>query len=259
MIRACCLLVSAMLTASTLAQSPVAASAAAKKLTTQQILRTRLPAIDLRDAPLEDACGLIGQLAGVQVYVRWDRLASVGVAQDAPVTIQAKDVSLEQVLWMMLNLPQVSEARLAYRAEGAWIVVSTAEDFEGEMIVRVYDITDLLVERLRRPEVAFGRTRQVPISNTVATAGGAVAVQPVIDEVESGVFYQGEDAGGGDVDRARLIRELIHIITTTIEPDSWAGAGGRGTIAAFQNKLVVRNSPLVHQRIAGPIEQSTAP
>lgn len=220
---------------------------------TYEALRTRLPEITFRDAPLDEVFKLIARLSGLELLVRWERLEAAGVTRDAPVTLAARNLRLDQVLWLVLNQPALQEARLAYRAQDRLILISTEEEFGQQMVVKVYDITDLLVERIRRPGIQSARTRQVPIGNTIATAGGAVAAQPIIGEVESGVVYEGEDTGGGDVDRERLIRQLIAAITATIEPSSWAVNGGPGTIVAFRDKLVIRNSPLVHQQIGGPL------
>mgnify|MGYP000985196071 CR=1 FL=1 len=48
-------------------------------------------------------------------------------------------------------------------------------------------------------------------------------------------------------------------IITTIEPGTCAVNGGRGTIVPFNGLLIVRNSPLVHQQIAGPIREPAGP
>ncbi|MCP4247416.1 MAG: hypothetical protein GY778_10250 [bacterium] len=46
--------------------------------------------------------------------------------------------------------------------------------------------------------------------------------------------------------------DLIALIESTVEPDTWLINGGRGTIAPFQKLLVIRNSIEVHEKIGGP-------
>ena len=53
--------------------------------------------------------------------------------------------------------------------------------------------------------------------------------------------------------------ELIEAITGTIEPESWDVNGGPGTIRAFEGRLIVKNSPLVHQKLAGPMWETNGP
>lgn len=259
LLGSCCLLAQgqAAIPRSTGAGAPTATRG--RQIDTRAVLRTRLPALRFERMPLSDAFELLEQLSGATIAVRWERLASAGVARDEPVSIDAQRPRLDQTLWLIMNQPALADARLAYRAEGAVILVSTAEDFSQLMVTKVYDITDLLATRLRYPRIEVGRTHEVVTGNTVATAAGAVAVQPRTERFDSGVFYEGEDSGGGEVDRDVLIRQLVDTIVATVEPESWALNGGSGTIMAFQNKLVIRNSPFVHQKLGGPMYERDAP
>lgn len=222
---------------------------------TATVLAMRIPELELVDAPLSDVFEFLAQLSGTSIYVRWDRLEDLGIERNEPVRLSARNLRLEQVLWLLLNQRGLREARLAYRVEGAQIVVSTEEEFGKQLVLRVYDVTDLLLERIRRPRIDVGRTREVPTGNTVAVAAGAVAVQPVIERLDSGVFFESEDIQGGEVDPDVLVRQLIELIVATIEPDTWAANGGKGTIMAFQNRLVVRNSVFVHQQLGGALTE----
>jgi hypothetical protein len=58
---------------------------------------------------------------------------------------------------------------------------------------------------------------------------------------------------GGTAAELAGARSLIDLITRTIEPDSWAENGGRGTISYFApvHALVVRNTLHVHEQIGG--------
>jgi hypothetical protein len=58
---------------------------------------------------------------------------------------------------------------------------------------------------------------------------------------------------GGTAAELAGAQALIDLITRTIEPDSWAENGGRGTISYFApvHALVVRNTLHVHEQIGG--------
>jgi hypothetical protein len=58
---------------------------------------------------------------------------------------------------------------------------------------------------------------------------------------------------GGTAAELSNAQALIDLITRTIEPDSWAENGGRGTITYFApvHALVVRNTLHVHEQIGG--------
>ncbi|MEP0846494.1 MAG: hypothetical protein HRF50_06680 [Phycisphaerae bacterium] len=259
LLGSCCLLALGQATVPRPGAAAAPVAAGQREIDTRAVLCTRLPALKFERMPLSDAFELIEQLSGATIAVRWERLVSAGVARDEPVSLDGQRLRLDQALWLIMNQPALADARLAYRAEGTVIIVSTADDFAQLMITKVYDVTDLLATRLRYPHIAVGRTHEVVTGNTVATAAGAVAVQPRTERFDSGVYYEGEDSGGGEVDRDVLIRQLVDTIVATVEPESWALNGGPGTIIAFQNKLVVRNSPLVHQKLGGPTYERDAP
>jgi len=58
--------------------------------------------------------------------------------------------------------------------------------------------------------------------------------------------------GGGAID-ARGAEELIELITTTIDPETWEVHGGKGSIFYFSNfrVLVVRQTQDVHAKLGG--------
>jgi hypothetical protein len=65
-----------------------------------------------------------------------------------------------------------------------------------------------------------------------------------------------ERAGGGAL--AANARELIDLIQSTIAPESWDVAGGRGTIRYYSRNpaLVIRQTAEVHEQIGGALRQA---
>lgn len=63
------------------------------------------------------------------------------------------------------------------------------------------------------------------------------------------------NTGGSPV--AARAQELIDLIQSTVEPDSWAVNGGRGTIFFYSplNVLVVRQTGEVHSQLGGALNQ----
>ena len=82
-------------------------------------------------------------------------------------------------------------------------------------------------------------------------------VRPIIGRFEGGIYQRVLGSRWNEEpepnEQERKLRELMNLITTTLEPESWAVNGGSGTIIPFRDRLVVRNSPLVHQQLGGPI------
>lgn len=242
------------------------APAVALTISAADVLRTRIPDIQFEEAPLADVLTYLGQAAGVNIVARWRHLEDLGVERDRPVMLSAKNLRLRQVLWLLMNDVGGPDVKLAYRAEGSLILFSTAEDLNQTMVVKAYDVQDLIAARLKNAAFTQTRGRDVPITVVPTVAAGAVAVQPVTRRYGSGVHIGGtepdadyESQNEMDGTPEEHMRQLIDVITNTIEPDSWAVNGGTGTIAPFRGMLIVRNTPLVHQKLNGPIAAQTTP
>lgn len=241
------------------ARPPVRRIAASAKLV------WRFREIRFDDMAIEEVFANIARTFDVNIIIRWNKLAEAGIERDSPVSLNAKNLRLSQVIWLLFNQFDATSAKLAYRADRDMILISTADDLGGAMIVRVYDIEDLVANRIARPTFSAERFHQVVTGVQPQVAAGAVAVAPITQNYGSGTYLNSDDAGSdspiddetggedGDAAKQARIQQLINVITTTVEPDSWAVNGGRGTVLNFRGVLVVRNTPFVHQQLGGPI------
>jgi len=231
-------------------------------------LYVRVPEARYDETPLVDVLSQLSKQLSVNIVVRWQRLEELGVLKDTPISFKVRNLRLSQVLWMIMNQGPLEGVKLAYRADRDMILISTADDLDSYMVVKVYPVEDLIAAEPVAPVMSFGRDAGYVTSVRPTVAAGAVAVQPVIERFRSGVTLSGDNnpfddedqnADDDEDDRERRIRELINVITTTLEPDSWQVNGGRGTIAPFRGMLVVRASPRVHQLLGGSLSSNDAP
>ncbi len=216
---------------------------------TLRLLNDRIPEVSFQEVPFDQVMDWVTDYTGANVVVRWQSLELLGIERDKPITIRVRNLRLSQVLWMIMNEAGGTDVKLAYRASGNLLVLSTAEDLGQEMLVRVYDVGDLLV---RVPRFRNGPR----IDLTQQSGGGAGGGGQNVFGGSQGGGQDDDDEQGqqqdGQVDPQML--ELLELITQTIEPDSWADNGGLGTIQAFGRQLVVRNNILVHQMLGGPVQ-----
>ena len=112
-------------------------------------LKKKISQVSFEEASLDQVMDYIGGLSPMQVVVRWQVLEDAGIERDKPVTMNVQDLRLSQVLWMVLKEAGGTDLPLAYRASGRILTISTAEDLGKEMVVRVYDVSDLLVRAQR--------------------------------------------------------------------------------------------------------------
>lgn len=208
--------------------------------TAAPLLSQRVPEISFVDVPLESVVAWVAESEGVNVVVRWQTLEDVGVERDTPITLRLRNVRLSQALLMVLAEAGGVDTRLAYRAEDGVLTISTADDINREQVVVVYDVRDLLVT-LRN----FAGPRIELEQSGGAQAGGGVLTGDSREEAPPTGPASGMAQGE--------LQNLVRVIRATIEPDTWDGNGGTGTIETFGGQLIVRNTVLVHQKLGGPV------
>jgi len=249
------------MTAVTLAQpaGPAPSTPRTQNTSTVSILNQRVPEITFEDLSLEQVMTWLADFTHMNVNVRWQILADAGVDRDKPISIHARNLRLSQVLWLIMSEAAGTELKLAYRASGNLLVLSTAEDLDKEMVTKIYDVADLLINLPKATrQGAFNVTQGLGQSGQGGTGGGGGG------GAGGGMFGQGQGqqqqqqgrdamgAGGAE----QQLQQLVELIRQTVEPDTWRENGGSGTITAFQKSIIVRNTLLVHQRLGGYVTES---
>lgn len=196
---------------------PPNAALRAMKLQTEQA--------EFKDMPLVDFFEWLQRETKVNVVVRWKVLAKAGIPQEQPLTLRVEGVTIRKLLELVFA--QVAggdeKKQLSALAEDNTLIVSTRADINAQLVVRTYDVQDLLFTVPNFP----GRS-----------PGGAA--RPT-----ERATVRGEAAAESDE-----ARRLIEMITKNIEPASWKVNGGAGTIILFRGQLVIRNCAEVHQILA---------
>jgi len=223
-----------------------------------RLLMTPIAEVSFDEAPLEQALDWIGQVAGTNVVVRWSALEALGVERDQPITVRARRLTLARLLWLTLAEAGGTDVKLGYRADPDMILVSTAEELRQRMIVKAYDVRDLLMT------IPIGANFESVRNHTYVASNGR---QGATTEVISGgtrFFEEGQNGQQRFDDEqeqgvAEIMQRLLEVITTTVEPESWDVAGGPGSVRPWRGRIVVRNSAFVHQKLAGRLTTGDAP
>lgn len=221
---------------------------------TLRILNQRIPDVRFQDTPFEQVMEWLSDLTQLNISVRWQTLKDAGVERDTPISIQARNLRLTQVLWLIMNDAGGSEVKLGYRASGNLLVLSTAADLDKEMITKIYDVSDLLIKLPQASrQAAFDVTQGM--GQTGGTGGGGGGGGGMFGG-QGGGMNQNQDYGQNNTTGATELQTLVDLIQQTVEPDSWRVNGGPGTIVPFQNMLIVRATILVHQRLGGYVSEN---
>lgn len=207
--------------------------------------------ISFTEAPLEQVIGVIRDFSKMNVVVRWTQLEANAITKEKLITLDIKNLRLSQILHEVINQAGGADVKLAYRASGNLLVVSTAEDLGKELITRVYDVTDLLLRLPRNTDAPH-----IDLRNQ--QSGGSGGSQNIFQGGSGSGSTTDDDNQSNNTNNGMIDPEtqrLIDLITSTVEPDSWQINSGKGTINAFKKQLVVRNNILVHQALGGPIRE----
>lgn len=191
-------------------------------------LRIKLPSIDVHDLPFDEFTAWLARQGSINVVPRWRQLEKAGIKRDTPVTVELKDATLGDALRKVLQSLADRESPLAFRTEENIITISSKADLDRQLMVKVYDVQDLLI--------------QTPNFR---------GLLPELDD--SGMQLRESSAGDQLKGADEATRELADILTTHVYPDSWKVHGGLGTISYLRGRLVVRNTPEVHEALSGQL------
>ena len=220
----------------------------AQSVNTVDFLNQRIPEVSFDGAPFEQVVSFIENYTQTNVVVRWQTLEDMGIDRDKPISISVKNLRVSQVLWMMMIEAGGSDVKLAYRASGNLLVLSTAEDLGQEMLLRVYDVSDLLVRVPR-----FTNSPRIDLTQISQTAGGGGGQSIFGGSSGSGGQDDDDNQSSNNQENDEEAQRLVDLITSTVEPNSWEVNGGLGSIRAFGRQLVVRNNILVQQQLGGAV------
>jgi hypothetical protein len=93
------------------------------------------------DTPLTDVVAFIADSFSIPVYLDGKALEDAGVTPDTPITFQAREIKLESALNLMLG-----QLEIGFTIENEMLLISTAEELNSTMEIRVYPVGDLLAK-----------------------------------------------------------------------------------------------------------------
>jgi len=192
---------------------------AAREEYSQEVIANQLLApvsLDFQDTPLRHILEALEEMSGVTI-VPDDSMEEGGVNLDRPVTIKVENVSLKSALALLLH-----STHLSYVIKDEILQITTQEYARGKLRTVTYPVADLVV----------------PIGS------GSGSLLPAFCRQDAEVAANHKP--GTTCEEA-----LIKLIMQTIEPQSWADQGGKGTIQYFPLglALVVNQTPDIQEQI----------
>lgn len=211
-----------------------AAEAATPDLRINQRLASPI-SYQVSETPVRDALERWSAAAEVPLAIDWGALELQGVDADRPVVVELESVPAELVLLVLMD-SMSEELDFIAEAHDWGVHLRSRPDANKDVMTRVYDVRDLLVEV---PD--FTDAPRLSLTDALSNNGGG----------GQGVFDVEEHS---DEDRPLTRRErgelLIQLVRDTIEPDLWIDNGGEYSKIRYRDgKMIVRAPLYVHMQI----------
>lgn len=204
-------------------------------------LRTIIKDATFKDMTFEEFTEWLSRQTEANIVVKWKVIEEAEIDVNKLINLKLREVTIRKIIELVFEqvTGELKNVELAAKADDNTLIISTKRDLYKELVTRTYDIQDLLIV------VPNFKSRGADFPGGGARPGG-IATGGSSGELKSGTPEE-------------VAQNLINIITSQIEPESWAVNGGKGTIAYFRGKLVVRNNLIVHEMIGGPEKKKPAP
>lgn len=206
--------------------------------------------VDFRNKPLVEVVDELRTLSQTNMLIEAFALEYAGIDPKMPISVTLNNVPLKTVLNAVL-----SNAQLTYYVKDGVINITTREARSSHKVRRSYAVHDIIVPRDDMANLPnLNQPQAVPVSTSgsndfnpfTGQGGNRDGYNPPVQNV-NGAQWQTRRTG------QTLEKQLIHLITSTIEPESWKGSasGGTGTIEYYPMgmTLVVSQSSDIQEQI----------
>ena len=243
---------------------------------TKQIQRSLSTPVNIsfENTPLSQALSELRDLHGINIVPDTQALQEEAINLDSPISIKLENVSLKSALNLMLR-----SVRLTWVIKDEVLLVTTETHARDRLVTTSYLVADLVIPvenfgDMRNPMAATQLGNQAPSTPVQAGAltptpavgiNGMINGQPVGTPTGSMLNNPNGSSGSMAINGTGSSRhnptntteeQLIKLVTSTIEPRSWAEMGGPGTIEYYPLtlSLVVNQTPDIQEQIQELLE-----
>ena len=222
-----------------------------------QLDRT-LPELKFDAVGFSDVIDFLRDVSGSNIFVNWKSLEAAGIDRNTPVTASLHNVKFAKALNVILDSVGGGQTKLGYTIDEGVITISTADDLAKNVVVRVYDIRDLIINV---PD--FNNAPQFSLEaaqNSGGSQGGGGGQQGVTQGGATNQLFSG-GAGGTQQQNAgptreELVESITKLVEDTVATDTWKDNGGSvGALRELQGQLIVTQTPENHRQLVNLLEQ----
>ena len=224
----------------------------------QAQLDRQLPELAFDAVGFNDVVDFLRDVSGSNVFVNWKSLEAAGIDRNTPVTARLHNIKFSKALNIILDSVGGGQTKLGYTVDEGVITISTAEDLSKNVVVRVYDIRDLIIDVpdfLDAPQFSLEAAQNGGQQSSSGAGGGGQQGQV------SNMLFAGGGQGVGlnaqkGPTREELVESITKLIEDTVTTDSWKDNGGSvGALRELQGQLIVTQTPENHRQLVNLLEQ----
>src|SRR6185503_19075525 len=112
----------------------------------QAMLDRGVPELNFDAVAFADVVDFLRDVSGANIFVNWKALEAAGVDRTAPVTARLRNIKFSKALTIILDSVSGGTVPLGYTIDDGVITISTGEDLDRNVITRVYDTRDLIID-----------------------------------------------------------------------------------------------------------------
>lgn len=202
---------------------------------TDRMKNTRISAIDLSDAPIEDLVKTAREYLNCNFVVS-PKVREKHAEEELRVTVRLKEVSVQTLLKVVLK-----PKGLTVTVRDKILMVVPQEEITQAMTTKIYDVRDLLygVTSFTPPSVPWGA-----VGGGGGRGGGGVPYSSIFSGFDTG----GEGDGGESRSDEDMLGTLRQLIETHTGEGSWE-SNDKATLSFVNGMLVVTQNDKTHKEI----------
>ena len=231
----------------------------------RQKLAAVVPTLKFDAQPFEDVISFLKDISGINIDVKWRALEAAGIDRSTQITVALSDVAIEKALRVVLEAAGGVQ-QLSYVVDEGVLTISTKEDLSKKVYPHVYDIRDLVVRvpNFTGPRLDLNATTGNTGNNgTGTTSTGLFGNNNNTSNNYTGGGNGNNNNGGNNVNgegpsRAELTVQILDLIRSTIDPESWRNGPYNGTVGSIQElngQIVVTQTADNHAQLATLLTQ----
>jgi general secretion pathway protein D len=219
----------------------------------QAQLDRQLPELQFDAVGFSDVIDFLRDVSGSNLFVNWKSLEAAGVDRNAPVTARLHNVKFSKALNVILDSVGGGQTKLGYTVDEGVITISTAEDLSKNVVVRVYDIRDLIINV---PDFTDAPQFDLSAASNGGQGGGGGGQGGSV--MMGNMLFSGGTTSSMTTGptREELVESITKLIEDTVATDSWKDNGGSvGALRELQGQLIVTQTPENHRQLINLLEQ----